>query len=72
MNTRTGIGTETGGEVVAEVGTDMTVTGTTGVKEITDTGAEAAVQVLTTAKTVEGADMMMSGVVVASPMGGMT
>lgn len=72
MNIGIGIGTgkRTEGEVVAEVGIDMTVTGIIRVKEILITEAGAAVQVLTIAKTVDGEDMMMNGVVGASRMGG--
>lgn len=64
MNTKIGI---TGEEVAVVVGTDMTVTGTIGVKESIATEAGAAVQVLI---IVEGANMMTSGVVEAGPMEG--
>lgn len=64
MNIRTGI---TRGEVAVEVGTDMIVTGTIGVKESIATEAGAAVQVLI---IIKGANMMMSGVVGAGPMEG--
>lgn len=62
MNIRTGI---TRGEVAVEVGTDMIVTGTIGVKESIATEAGAAVQVLI---IIKGANMMMSGVVGAGLM----
>lgn len=64
MNIRTGI---TRGEVAVEVGTDMIVTGTIGVKESIATEVGAAVQVLI---IIKGANMMMSGVVGAGPMEG--
>lgn len=67
---RIGIGIGIGGEVAVEVRIDMIGTGTTRVRESTVTVAGAAVQVQTITKTVGGLDMMMSGAVEASPMGG--
>lgn len=64
----TGIGI-TGGEVAAEVGVDMTVTGTAEGIEIIVIEAEAAAEVLIITKTVGEADMMMRGAVEVGHMG---
>ncbi|CAL5384123.1 unnamed protein product [Camellia sinensis] len=64
MDTGTNTGTRiTGGEVAAEAGIDMIVTGTGEGKEIIIIEAGAAVEVLIMTITVGEADMIMRGVV---------
>lgn len=65
MKTGTGI---IEGEVAAEVGSDMIMTGTAGGKGIVVAVAGAVVQVLIITKIVGEADMKMTGEVEAVPM----